>query len=219
MLSFLTIGCNFGKDPVEETSLSTELDSCLLNARVQRGSISGSTNPSDLIEQEFAEMYNGSNHVCTDIYLEQIAASGGGSDTSHISKPYEPVAMRYNDYTGIDELIEESWETGNPLGMTDEVNYNHELEFAISLEQQPVTYDNVNVPVMSVVSMNDTDITIFNIIINRNSSPQCSPIRTDGFSTLKYGEEQTLYFSSDCDINNILEVDVVTSAGTTTFNF
>ncbi len=56
-------------------------------------------------------------------------------EETNTTTEYEPVTMKYNDYTGVDELIEESWETGNPLGMTDEIN--SDIDFIVTLEQQP----------------------------------------------------------------------------------
>lgn len=72
-------------------------------------------------------------------------------EETSITTEYEPVAMKYNDYTGIDELIDESWETGNPLGMTDEIN--SDIDFIVTFEQQQL-------PVLSIISKNIDDITM-----------------------------------------------------------
>lgn len=131
-------------------------------------------------------------------------------EETNTTTEYEPVTMKYNDYTGVDELIEESWETGNPLGMTDEIN--SDIDFIVTLEQQPY-------PVLSIVSRNTDDITIFSIIIDKGNSPYCKPVRTSGLSTLGYNEEYMVHYSNDCDINSISVLDVSTSAGRSTFNF
>lgn len=131
-------------------------------------------------------------------------------EETNITTEYEPVAMKYNDYSGIDELMKESWDTGNPLGMTDEVN--SDIDFIVTFEQQQV-------PVLSIVSQNTDDITIFNIIIDKGNSPYCKPVRTSGLSTLGYNEEHMVYYSNECDINSISVLDISTSAGRSTFNF
>lgn len=131
-------------------------------------------------------------------------------EETSMTTEYEPVVMKYNDYTGIDELIDESWETGNPLGMTDEVN--SDIDFIVTFEQQPV-------PVLSIISQNTDDITIFSVIIDKGNSPSCKPVRTSGLSTLGYNEERMVYYSNDCDISSISVLDISTSAGRSTFNF
>ena len=131
-------------------------------------------------------------------------------EETSITTEYEPVAMKYNDYTGIDELIDESWETGNPLGMTDEIN--SDIDFIVTFEQQQL-------PVLSIISKNIDDITIFSVIIDKGNSTYCKPVRNSGQFTLGYNQERIVYYSKDCDINSISVLDISTSAGRSTFNF
>lgn len=133
--------CSFDND-YDTVYEYTPLDECILRSAIQEGytdvTLQNINNLTDTEYYEIAYYYRDScsselNASDTGIdsaaritaKMIQDSSTGTGTSLNSISgeyglsqgatNTYKPVEMEYNDYTGIDEAIEESYRTGKPL--------------------------------------------------------------------------------------------------------
>lgn len=74
-------------------------------------------------------------------------------------------------------------------------------------------------PHIDIISTSDSQVTINKIIINRNNAYPCQPQEFRGSNKLNYGGKFKVVVKSDCNVNDILDVEIVTSTGSITYSF
>lgn len=123
----------------------------------------------------------------------------------------------YKDYVAIDIADPVTYEDYSPI--SDETI--NDISFKVTLGENRTQLGDYQYswPHINIISTGDSEVTIDKIIINRNNSYPCQPYRFEGRNTLNYGGKFKTIVQSDCDVNDILDVEIVTTTGSITYNF
>lgn len=108
---------------------------------------------------------------------------------------------------------------------TDSVNYDSvgSLDFEVSVG--PVLYEAFEnsryQTQITVISKNDSPITLTDIIINRGNNKNCVPHRpnTNFNRTMRFGERLSVMLWHTCEVSDIIEVGINTTSGEMVYTF
>lgn len=123
----------------------------------------------------------------------------------------------YKDYVAIDIADPVTYEDYSPIS---DDTFN-DISFKVTLGENRTQLGDSQYswPHINIISTGDSEVTIDKIIINRNNSYPCQPYRFEGRSTLNYGGKFKTIVQSDCDVNDILDVEIVTTTGSVIYRF
>lgn len=138
-------------------------------------------------------------HECLDLYVKYI----NSAENNNVA-----------DYVDIE---------GSNSDVQDDFSDNESLDFDVSVA--PVlykTYENERYQTqITIISKNDSPVTLNDIIINRGNAKNCAPYgpTSNLNKTMNFGQKVTVMLWYTCEVSDIIEIGINTTSGELVYNF